>query len=71
MLVYSKLKSVKYKARIVSVCRAYGLCKLLFLLTIDITQWYLVGLGLVALFITTFLLLKTIKFARTYATFFL
>ncbi|XTI85089.1 hypothetical protein V2W45_1466042 [Cenococcum geophilum] len=47
MLVYFKLKSVKYKARM-----------------------YLVGLGLIALFITASPLLKTIKFARTYATFY-
>ena len=54
----------------VSIYRAYGLCKPLFLLTIDITQWYLVGLGLIALFITASLLLKTIKFAHTYITFY-
>ncbi|XTI82084.1 hypothetical protein V2W45_1463678 [Cenococcum geophilum] len=36
----------------------------------DIIQWYLVGLGLVALFITASPLLKTIKFARTYAIFY-
>ena len=34
----------------------------------DITQWYLVGLGLVALFITASPLLKTVKSAHTHAT---